>query len=185
VVLAVQCQCLLLGRGRNLWVKLWPNRHFYATARKNANEELSGVDTAILLLPNYFGFCYYCFCYLYCYFMLLFSLMNNSDIIRWSLDLRWQRADRDVGFYNLKQGVRLRSSIDPNLVIDWDAFDAVSRHEQAQNLGPDTTWHSGKVDQVRSVSIKCINVLALKLARLLYICSFWRSNYNQQTIGDY
>ena len=71
--------------------------------------------------------------------MLLFSLMNKSDIIRWSLDLRWQRADRDVGFYDLKQGVRLRSSTDPNLVIDWDSFNAVVRHDRHKQ-GPETTW---------------------------------------------
>jgi len=73
--------------------------------------------------------------------MLAFSLMNNSDVIRWSLDLRWQRADHDVGFYDLKQGVRMRSSTDPNLVIDWDSFNAVTRHDRHKQ-GPDTAWHA-------------------------------------------
>jgi len=73
--------------------------------------------------------------------MPLFSLMNNSDVIRWSLDLRWQRADRDVGFYDLKQGVRMRSSTDPNLTIDWESFNALTRHV-IQKQGPNTTWHS-------------------------------------------
>jgi len=71
--------------------------------------------------------------------MVPFSLMNKSDIIRWSLDLRWQRADRDVGFYGLKHGVRLRSSTDPNLVIEWDSFNAVMRHDRHKE-GPETTW---------------------------------------------
>jgi len=73
--------------------------------------------------------------------MLVISLMNNSDVVRWSLDLRWQRADCDVGFYDLKQGVRMRSSTDPNLVIDWEYFNAISRHDR-QRHGPETTWHA-------------------------------------------
>ena len=68
--------------------------------------------------------------------------MNNSDVIRWSLDLRWQRADRDVGFYDLKPGVRMRSSTEPDLAIDWESFNAVSRHDR-QSHGDDTTWHTG------------------------------------------
>jgi len=55
--------------------------------------------------------------------------------------MRWQRADRDAGFYDLKQGVRLRSSTDPNFAIDWTSFEAVNRHER-QKGGPDTSWHS-------------------------------------------
>lgn len=55
------------------------------------------------------------------------SLNNFSDQIRWSLDLRWQRADKSVGFYGLKDGVRMRSSTDPNHKIDWDTFNGVDR----------------------------------------------------------
>jgi len=47
------------------------------------------------------------------------SLENFSDIIRWSLDLRWQHPDHDNGFYGLKNNVLMRSSKKPNLVIDW------------------------------------------------------------------
>ena len=79
-----------------------------------------------------------------------FSLMNNSDIIRWSVDFRWQRADRDVGFYDLKQGVKMRSSTDPNLVIDWESFNAVNRSERQKGV-PDTTWHSPVEVQVSIV----------------------------------
>jgi len=67
--------------------------------------------------------------------------MNHSDVIRWSLDLRWQRADRDVAFYDLKQGVRMRSSTDPNLVIDWEPFTAVTRNIQSKEE-LSTSWHS-------------------------------------------
>jgi len=75
--------------------------------------------------------------------VLMASLMNNSDVIRWSLDLRWQRADQDVGFYDLKQGVRMRSSTDPKLIIEWESFNKVDRHDR-QRQATDTTWHSGK-----------------------------------------
>lgn len=62
------------------------------------------------------------------------SLNNNSKVTRWSLDLRWQRADLPVAFHDLKNGVRMRSSTDPDLVIDWDDFDSVDRHVQAAIL---------------------------------------------------
>ena len=52
-----------------------------------------------------------------------------SNDIRWSLDLRWQRADKPVGFYDLKEGVLMRTKDQPNLTIDWDSFVNVVRHE--------------------------------------------------------
>jgi hypothetical protein len=55
-----------------------------------------------------------------------------SDKIRWSLDLRWQRPDKSVGFYDLKQGVLMRTKDDPNLQIDWDSFDNVDRAVEAK-----------------------------------------------------
>jgi len=80
--------------------------------------------------------------------MIFVSLMNNSDVIRWSLDLRWQPADRDVGFYDMKQGVRMRSSTNPNLVIDWDSFNAVDRNVLPKEV-PEVPWHAA--NQVSSV----------------------------------
>jgi len=59
---------------------------------------------------------------------LYFSLPNLSKKIRWSLDLRWQKASEAVGFYGLKEGVRMRSSTDPNLKIDWESYDTIDRH---------------------------------------------------------
>ena len=59
------------------------------------------------------------------------SLNNTSDTIRWSLDLRWQRMDRPVGFHGLKEGVQMRSTGDPKFQIDWDTFEGVNRHEEA------------------------------------------------------
>ena len=86
--------------------------------------------------------------------------MNNSDIIRWSLDLRWQRADRDVGFYDLKQGVRMRSSTDADLAIDWDSFNAVTRHDRHKQV-PETTWHdTSEASRAVMYSIKIENTNA-------------------------
>jgi len=35
----------------------------------------------------------------------------------------------------------MRSSTDPNLVIDWGSFNAVTRHDRHRQ-GPDTTSHT-------------------------------------------
>ena len=61
-------------------------------------------------------------------FHFLLSLANVSDEIRWSLDLRWQRPDCPVGFYDLKEGVLMRTTENPDMAIDWDKFDGVDRH---------------------------------------------------------
>ncbi|XP_031575072.1 uncharacterized protein LOC116308732 [Actinia tenebrosa] len=55
------------------------------------------------------------------------SLMNNSNIIRWSVDLRWCNPDKPNGYYDLKESVLMRTSKDPNLKIDWDKFNT-DRH---------------------------------------------------------
>jgi hypothetical protein len=57
-----------------------------------------------------------------------FSLNNVSNRIRWSLDLRFQAADKNPGFYDIKDGIRIRSSKDSNFRPDWDSFN-VSRHD--------------------------------------------------------
>ena len=56
-----------------------------------------------------------------------YSLNNTSNDIRWSLDLRWQRADKPVGFYGIKEGILMRSSTEPDLVVDWAGFESVDR----------------------------------------------------------
>ncbi|XP_053403695.1 uncharacterized protein LOC123537801 [Mercenaria mercenaria] len=56
------------------------------------------------------------------------SLPNVSEGIRWSVDLRWQRASDPAGLWGMKDGVVMRSSKDPNFKIDWSSFDAVNRH---------------------------------------------------------
>ncbi|XP_059145125.1 uncharacterized protein LOC131932276 [Physella acuta] len=59
------------------------------------------------------------------------SLNNCSDEIRWSLDLRFQSQEKPVGFYGLKQGVLMRSEKNPVKKIDWESFNSVDRHIQA------------------------------------------------------
>ncbi|OWF42670.1 phytanoyl-CoA dioxygenase-like [Mizuhopecten yessoensis] len=55
------------------------------------------------------------------------SLPNLSKQVRWALDLRWQRPDKPYGLWDMKDGVMMRSSSDPHVKIDWDAFVAVDR----------------------------------------------------------
>ncbi|XP_041352957.1 1-deoxypentalenic acid 11-beta-hydroxylase-like [Gigantopelta aegis] len=63
------------------------------------------------------------------------SLPNKSKDIRWSLDLRWQTPDKNVGFYDLKPGLLMQSSKDPDFKIDWDSFNKIDRHkEQTKSL---------------------------------------------------
>ena len=61
------------------------------------------------------------------------SLNNLSNEIRWSLDLRWQRPDKSVGFHDLKDGVLMRTKDQPDLKIDWDSFNKIERHEAMKN----------------------------------------------------
>ena len=56
-----------------------------------------------------------------------------SDEVRWSVDLRWQRPDKPNGFYGIKDSVLMRSSTDPNHVVDFESFDKVDRHVKAKD----------------------------------------------------
>ncbi|XP_069117184.1 phytanoyl-CoA dioxygenase domain-containing protein 1 homolog isoform X1 [Argopecten irradians] len=58
------------------------------------------------------------------------SLPNLSKQIRWSLDLRWQKPSLPFGFYNMKEGVLMRTSNDPNYEVKWDLFEGVDRHDK-------------------------------------------------------
>ena len=66
--------------------------------------------------------------------MLYSSLNNVSNVIRWSLDLRWQKPDKSVGFYGLKQGVLMRSEKNSFKEIDWDGFNNIDRHAEADKV---------------------------------------------------
>ncbi|XP_071801414.1 uncharacterized protein [Asterias amurensis] len=61
------------------------------------------------------------------------SLDNMSDEVRWSVDLRWQRPDKPNGFYGIKDSVLMRSSTDPNHLVDFESFDKVDRHVKAKD----------------------------------------------------
>ena len=72
----------------------------------------------------------------------LFSSLDNvSNDIRWSLDLRWSRAEDPTGFHGLKDGIRMRSSEDPdNYVITeeaWNNFDSIDRHREIPGYIPE------------------------------------------------
>lgn len=74
------------------------------------------------------------------------SLNNASNVIRWSLDLRWQRPDKPVGFYDLKGGVLMRTKEQPDLQIDWESFDSVERHVAARANVEDTRPEEDEFD---------------------------------------
>jgi len=78
-----------------------------------------------------------------------FSLPNLSQIVRWSLDFRWQKASESIGYYGLKDGVLLRSSTDPNFKIDWESFDSVDRHDPNSLVGPMLALSTGGDSRVR------------------------------------
>jgi hypothetical protein len=55
------------------------------------------------------------------------STENYSDIIRWSIDLRWQRPDEPSGMEGIKECILLRRSTDPAYMPDWHEWAARSR----------------------------------------------------------
>lgn len=102
---------------------------------------------------------------------------NVSKDIRWSLDLRWQRPTEPFGFYNLKDGVLMRSSKDPNLEIDWEKFNKVDRHQE-QRKAMDVS----KLSETRITSFFLENffdtvfcVLTMYLSIVLYLKLFMGS----------
>eukprot|EP00058_Branchiostoma_floridae_P020986 XP_002606476.1 hypothetical protein BRAFLDRAFT_93267 [Branchiostoma floridae] len=55
------------------------------------------------------------------------SLENNTDKIRWSLDLRWQHPYKPCGFEGIKDVIPMRSAKNPDLKPDWEKFESVDR----------------------------------------------------------
>jgi hypothetical protein len=72
------------------------------------------------------------------------SLPNESNDVRWSVDLRWQSPRHDYGFYKIQEGILFRSPDQPNLKPDWTKFFSVDRKEVWQKkyakLGGTTDW---------------------------------------------
>ena len=54
-------------------------------------------------------------------------MQNRSEIIRWSLDLRWQKPSMANGFYGLKNSVLMRTTEDPDYKIDWAEMAGIDR----------------------------------------------------------
>ncbi|XP_072022978.1 phytanoyl-CoA dioxygenase domain-containing protein 1 homolog [Amphiura filiformis] len=71
------------------------------------------------------------------------SLENHSDIIRWSLDLRYQRPDRPSGLWGVKECVVLRTKKEKNFKINWEDFEKVDRTKAQEQVA-----HSSQVEAV-------------------------------------
>jgi hypothetical protein len=57
------------------------------------------------------------------------SLSNVSEIIRWSLDLRWQSPTLTNGFWGLKESILMRKASDPAYKPDWSTWSMEDRQE--------------------------------------------------------
>jgi hypothetical protein len=55
------------------------------------------------------------------------STENHSEIIRWSIDLRWQRPNEVSGFDDVKPCILMRSASKPFHEIDWASWAKMSR----------------------------------------------------------
>ena len=55
------------------------------------------------------------------------STENYSDIIRWSIDLRWQKPGEPSGMEGIKEPILMRTARDPNYKPNWEAWSAQSR----------------------------------------------------------
>jgi hypothetical protein len=64
------------------------------------------------------------------------STENHSDVIRWSVDLRWQRPDEPSGFEGIKDPILMRTAADRAKVADWSAWAAQNRIAAALLDGP-------------------------------------------------
>ena len=62
-----------------------------------------------------------------------FSLENYSNGIRWSVDFRFKKTGLPNGMHGLKDDVILRSSTDPNMIINWSMFNSVERLKIKRN----------------------------------------------------
>lgn len=63
------------------------------------------------------------------------STENHSDIIRWSIDLRWQRPNEVSGFDNVKPCILMRSASDPSHKPDWANWANISRQFKEREDG--------------------------------------------------
>ena len=73
--------------------------------------------------------------------LLLGSLQNKSNEVRWSLDLRWQRPGEPEGLHGIQRPVPMRDPQRPmrdpqrpGLDIDWSPFEDSRHFKQAEYL---------------------------------------------------
>ncbi|MFI5202310.1 MAG: phytanoyl-CoA dioxygenase family protein [Candidatus Kapaibacterium sp.] len=62
------------------------------------------------------------------------STENFSNIIRWSIDLRWQRPGEPSGMESIKESILMRTANDPNYQPDWKEWAARSRQVGLQDV---------------------------------------------------
>ena len=58
----------------------------------------------------------------------------KERMVRWSIDLRFQSTERPDGFYGLKPKIPMRSKKNPEVKIDWDAYDAADRYAKQKQF---------------------------------------------------
>ena len=61
------------------------------------------------------------------------STENLSDIIRWSVDLRWQRPGEPSGFEGIKDCILMRTAANAHYRIDWSAWAEQNRIADAMD----------------------------------------------------
>lgn len=69
------------------------------------------------------------------------STENYSDIVRWSLDFRWQNPAFPAGVGN-KLCIPMRKSDDPTFIQQWDSLEVMNRHGTHSEPGTeiDQSW---------------------------------------------
>lgn len=50
------------------------------------------------------------------------SLENHSDVVRWSVDLRWQRPEEPAGWEGIIELLEMRRADDPDFGPDWEVY---------------------------------------------------------------
>uniref|UniRef100_A0A1I8I043 Fe2OG dioxygenase domain-containing protein n=1 Tax=Macrostomum lignano TaxID=282301 RepID=A0A1I8I043_9PLAT len=72
------------------------------------------------------------------------SLNNRSDVVRWSIDFRWQRTGTPAGLFGLKPTCEVRRHGEPDFRPDWDSFDSVDRNRaQLESMA----WDDSAADE--------------------------------------
>ncbi len=68
------------------------------------------------------------------------STENFSNIVRWSIDLRWQRPKESSGFEGIKDCILMRTACDPNYRSDWSGWATQNRIADAMLETPEEAF---------------------------------------------